>query len=68
MPVGNPVCPDGSPCGEQLFDDDIAVYGGAFMATIILGPGHADPCAGAELAAEVRVESKPALGAINRRQ
>ena len=42
--------------------------GGAFVATIFLGPGHADPLASAELTAEVRVEPKPALGAFHRRQ
>src|SRR5262249_55416564 len=53
LPVGDPMRPDRRARGQQLLGHDIAFEHAALAAAIALGPGHADPAAGAEPAAEL---------------
>ena len=66
MAVCDPVVGDGGAGGEHFLQDHIALKGAAFLAAVVLGPGHADPALGADLAAELGVVALPAFGALGR--
>ena len=54
----------GAPLREQLFEHDVALERRPFVTAVLLGPGHPDPAARAELAAELRIEAHPAAGPL----
>src|SRR5215472_7778853 len=64
LPVGGRVGAGRRPRRQHLFDDDVALEMRALVAAVFLGPGHADPALGADLAAEFA--RKRPLAAIRR--
>ncbi|MNC76544.1 hypothetical protein D3C75_1282870 [compost metagenome] len=50
--------------GEQLLKHHITLEGTAFVTAVALGPGHAQPAAFAQLAAEFRVGAIPVFRAF----
>src|SRR4051794_20133097 len=57
LAVGDPVRADRGARGQQLLDDHVALQRAALAAAVAARPGHAQPAAGGERAAELRVGS-----------
>ena len=53
LPVGDEVQPHRGVGDAKLLGDDVALQEAALVAAVFLGPGHADPALGADLAAEL---------------
>ena len=68
LPVSRPMGGDRRPGDEQLLGHDVALQRGALAAAIAARPGHADPAACGQLAAEGGIEHRPAVGAALGRQ
>src|SRR6516164_8510272 len=62
LAVCDPMSPHRGAGREHLFENDVTLERGAFVATVALGPGHADPAARAHLAAKFRIATAPGAG------
>ena len=60
LPVGDEVQAHRRVGDAELLGDDVALEEAALAAAVFLGPGHADPALGADLAAELL-----AVGAVD---
>ncbi|MNZ67703.1 hypothetical protein D3C78_859580 [compost metagenome] len=64
LALGDPVGLYRRARGEQFFQHHVALQRAALMAAIALRPGHAEPAARAQLAAELFANAVPALGPL----
>src|SRR5262249_46536663 len=66
LPIGDPLRGDGRAGGQHLFQHDVPFERGSFVAPVLLGPGQADPSAGAHLLTELAIEAAPRASALVR--
>ncbi|MCY1431249.1 hypothetical protein D9M71_472130 [compost metagenome] len=64
LAFGDPVGIHRRARGQQFFQHHVALQGAALMAAVAFRPGHAEPAAFAQLAAEGFVGAVPVLGAL----
>ena len=67
LPVGDPVGADGRAGRQQLLQHHVPLEERPLVAAVLLGPRHADPAPGAQLAAEGGIEPAPRPGLMVRR-
>jgi hypothetical protein len=67
LAIRDPVCGHRRAGRQHLLKHDVTFQAGAFVAAILLRPGHADPAALAHLAGEVGVKTAPRRCAHMRR-